>query len=141
MEVSVGREDAGPLPHAAETKITFLVFDWIALWSGIAALIAAIVVLMIGARHFAILRDGDNASAFSLGRCQMAWWLYLVTASFVYILLVTGQVSSVLTSDALVLLGISGPTGLAAMFIPSQPPAPASASSQKKGMQSFWTTS
>ena len=83
------------------------------------------------------LRDGDNTSTFSLARCQMAWWLYLVTASFVYIGLVTGQISGVLTSDALILLGISGTTGLAAMLIPPQPPAPASASSQKKGIANF----
>lgn len=54
-------------------------------------------------------------SPFSLGKTQMAFWLFLTSAGFVFIWLTTGQYMNLVTSGILVLVGISGTTGLAAV--------------------------
>jgi len=138
LNVSVGRAGEAPLSRKDDAQITFLVFSRAALWSGLGALAAAVAALAFLAANTGILRDGDADSAYSLGRCQMAFWLYLVTASFIYIWLVTGEISGVLTSDALVLIGISGSTGLAAMYIPPVPAA-APPPSTERGLARFLT--
>ncbi len=53
---------------------------------------------------------------FSLGRCQMAFWFFLVVTAFFFIWLVTGNLSS-LTPSVLILIGISAATGLGAVAI------------------------
>lgn len=127
LAVSVGTAKDGPWPSDGAT-ISFLVFSPLVLACGVLAMLAAIAVIVLLGKYTGLLRDGDATSTYSLGRVQMAWWLYLVTASFLYIWLITGQFSGVLTSDCLVLLGISGATGLAAMVIPPPAsPAPAAA--------------
>jgi hypothetical protein len=57
----------------------------------------------------------------------MAFWLYLITAAFVFIWLVTGDYNGVLTSQALTLMGISGTTGLMAISVSSADAPAASA--------------
>ena len=54
---------------------------------------------------------------FSLGRCQMAFWLVLLTVSFVAIWMITGDYKGILTPQSLELLGISGATALSATSI------------------------
>jgi hypothetical protein len=135
LKVSVGAPDGAPQPRAEAAAITFLVFNQWGFWSGLVAFAAAVGMLIIAGAKTALLRDGDETSTFSLARCQMAWWLCLVTASFVYIWLVTGQISGVLTSDALILLGISGATGLAAVLIPTPQPTPQQPTPQQQAPQ------
>jgi hypothetical protein len=53
---------------------------------------------------------------FSLGLCQMAFWLFILAASFLFLWVVTGEYNT-LTGSELALLGISASTGLAAVFI------------------------
>ena len=68
-----------------------------------------------GARTGA-LRDSDSLNpdfrqrTFSLARCQLAFWTVILVGSFLYIYLVTGVASGVLTQTALWLLGISSGT-------------------------------
>lgn len=59
-----------------------------------------------------------NLRPFSLGRCQMAFWFILVVAAFLFIWLVTGNLSS-LTASVLGLIGISAGTALGAVTIDS----------------------
>jgi hypothetical protein len=59
---------------------------------------------------------------FSLGRTQMALWLGLTTAGFIFLWLNLGIYLNVITASVLVLLGINGATGLAAIVI-DQPAA------------------
>jgi hypothetical protein len=66
---------------------------------------------------------------FSLGRTQMALWLGLTTASFIFLWLTLGFYVNVITASILVLLGINGATGLAAVVI-DQPPSGASPQTQ-----------
>jgi hypothetical protein len=53
---------------------------------------------------------------FSLGICQMAFWLFVVAASFLFLWVVMGEYDT-LTSSELTLLGISAATGLGAILI------------------------
>lgn len=55
---------------------------------------------------------------FSLGRCQMAVWFFIVIGSFVFILLITGDTNTI-TEQALVLIGIGTGTALGAAAIDS----------------------
>jgi hypothetical protein len=68
----------------------------------------------------------DAAGTFSLGRAQMALWLALSVAGFVFVWLTLGFYKNVITEAVLVLLGINSATGLAAVVMdrddPSQPP-------------------
>ena len=116
---------------SALPPIELKIIDPIALLLGMVALVAAVVALGFAASTSAVLRDGDATSSFSLARVQMAFWLYLITAAFLYIWLVTGNYNDVLTPQALTLLGISGTTGL--MAIAASPPGTPSAS------RGFWT--
>jgi uncharacterized protein YlxW (UPF0749 family) len=71
------------------------------------------------------LRPGGR-HPFSLGLCQMAFWLFIVAASFLFLWVVMGE-DDTLTSSELTLLGISAATGLAAAFINQiSPPCEAS---------------
>jgi hypothetical protein len=55
--------------------------------------------------------------SFSLGRTQMALWLGLTIAGFIFLWLTLGFYLDVITSSILVLLGINGATGLASIAI------------------------
>jgi hypothetical protein len=54
---------------------------------------------------------------YSLGRTQMAFWSFLVIAGFLFIALSLGQYLNLVTAETLVLLGISGATGLVSIQI------------------------
>jgi len=103
--------------------VNLLLVDLWALVSGFAAFIAAILALFFAAQISAVLRDGNAASTYSLARVQMAFWLYLVTAAFIFIWLVTGDYNGVLTAQSLTLIGISSTTALAAINVGNVPTA------------------
>ena len=88
---------------------------------GIALLLAAAAFGWL-ARATTLLRDGNGPqSPFSLGRCQMAFWFFLVAWAFLFLWLVTGRGDTdTLTPETLVLMGISAVTGLGAAFIGSR---------------------
>lgn len=54
---------------------------------------------------------------YSLGRSQMAFWMFLTLAGYIYIAMSIGQVFGILNEKILVLLGISGATGLGSVLI------------------------
>jgi hypothetical protein len=56
---------------------------------------------------------------YSLGRTQMAVWFFLVIAAFVFNSMTIGQYLNLISANVLVLLGISGATGLAASWTPA----------------------
>jgi len=106
-------------------------------WSGVAIFLLALLVLfLILAKYSDILRDGPTPAAaaedkwwkfgvgtgprnsFSLARCQMAWWFFIVIASFLYIWMVFGDTDT-LTSGALILMGISAATGFSSILVDS----------------------
>jgi len=76
------------------------------------------------------------AGTFSLGRTQMALWLGLATAGFVFLWLTLGFYLNVITSSILVLLGINGATGLAAAVM-DQPVTAGAAPAQTQSKSFF----
>ena len=77
------------------------------------------------------LRTAPGATrkvSFSLARCQMAWWFFIILAAYNYIWMVTGDRDS-LTPGALILVGISAATGFASFLVDS------SKSDQRKALE------
>jgi len=71
-----------------------------------------------------IVRDSGPAPAppkrrpFSLGRCQMAFWFFLVICAFYFLWLITGRGDTdTINSTILTLIGISAGTGLGAAIV------------------------
>ena len=98
--------------------------------------LGGLVILLVGLLVLAfksnMLRDNpgstsDPAASYplSVGRCQMAFWFYLVIAGYLYIWLLTGQ-SYTPTGSVLALLGISSATGFAAAIVDRSKTADAS---------------
>jgi len=109
--------NAGDFANATQTPVQLTMVDPWAFILGVGSLLAAVAALYFAAQISAILRDGDATTTYSLARVQMAFWLYLITAAFVFIWLVTGDYNGVLTPQSLTLLGISGTTALMAISV------------------------
>ncbi len=127
--VSVGIEDEFALPSdinkSAKTKFELDVLPkgW-ALFS-LFLLLAILVVFLVLAGRTNLLRDsgpepgGTAKRRFSLGRCQMAWWFFLVLASYLFIWLVTRDYSITIPGTVLGLLGISAATAVSSAVVDS----------------------
>jgi hypothetical protein len=108
---------------APEKQITLIVFRLLILALGGLSLVVLIVAFVMFAANTTILRDNDSkdggvpVGTFSLGKTQMALWLALVTAGFIFLWLTLGLYLHLITAGILVLLGINGATGLAAVAI------------------------
>jgi hypothetical protein len=108
---------------APEKQITLIVFRLLILALGGLSLVVLIVAFVMFAANTTILRDngskdgGVPVGTFSLGKTQMALWLALVTAGFIFLWLTLGLYLHLITAGILVLLGINGATGLAAVAI------------------------
>lgn len=89
---------------------------------GVAGVTAAAVLVALLATHSNNMRDASlpqmpvRERSFSLGRSQMAFWTFLIVLAFAYLFIHTGN-SNVLSDQALMLMGISGATGLGAVAI------------------------
>lgn len=90
--------------------------------SGLALTGAGMVIVLWGAliylgRKSSMLRDSGNSSraleerTYSLGRVQMAWWFAIIIGAYIFLWVMTGSVPS-LGSQALLLMGVSGITGM-----------------------------
>jgi hypothetical protein len=93
-----------------------------ALVASLLAIFALVILCLWLAVSSNLLRDATsprNPSGqypFSLALCQMAFWLFILIASFLFLWVVTGEYNT-MTASELTLLGISASTGLAAVFI------------------------
>jgi hypothetical protein len=100
-------------------------------WLGLGALAVIFVIIGVigGARTSNALRDSllpqlpHNLQTYSLGRCQMAFWFALIFASFVFLLLLLWDYNTV-TSQALILMGLSGATAIFAVQIDAEKETP-----------------
>lgn len=124
FQVSVGLESAAGkqaiISNAKALKVrVFPWYKWV-IYPFLAALLAGFLVL---AAKSNILRDPADPGVrrtFSLARCQMAWWFFLIVCAYHYIWMVTGDRDS-LTPGVLMLMGISAATGLSATLIGNRP--------------------
>jgi len=135
MELSVGvSKSQSSAPAAlAPGNIDLVVYKTRILAVGGLAMLVLLVAFVVFAAHSTVLRDTadfDNVTGptgtYSLGRTQMALWLVLSVAGFIFLWLTLGFYLHVITSAVLVLLGINGATGLAAIVI-DQPKTAAAA--------------
>ena len=104
----------GNAPYFGSATTTFQVFPSYS-WLVVVFLLALLVLFVLLAWKSDIVRDGPSNGhgaqrSFSLARCQMAWWFFIIVASYHYIWMVTGDRDS-LTAGALILIGISAATG------------------------------
>jgi hypothetical protein len=96
-------------------------------------LIASVILLVVArARSSTTLRDSylpqiePSQQTYSLARCQMAFWFVLIFCSFIFLYIATGDYNTV-SQQALVLMGISGATALAAVEVDANKDSPADA--------------
>lgn len=134
LHVSVGINDkdgkpvpvadgATSLPVAPDVKkLTLQKTDFAAPapWIWIVLLVVVLYYFVFLVRTTDILRNGSSVGgvkqAYSLGRTQMAWWMFIVVVSYVTIWMITGNRDTV-TNSTLILVGISGATALGAVAI------------------------
>ena len=119
VDVTVGLENHVPLSSNSRIKLTVL--SRAMFWAFLAALIVLIGFFVWLARASDVLRDAGPQPAagrktFSLGRTQMAFWFFMVVASYAFIFLVTSAYGS-LPGSVLALIGISAGTALASAVI------------------------
>lgn len=78
--------------------------------------------------------EGGGRRRFSLGQTQMAIWSCLVIIGWAYISLMTISAAHI-SNSILVLMGISGTTGLAAVFVNGMKPSPSAARRELEQLQ------
>ncbi|HCN77968.1 MAG TPA: hypothetical protein DIT13_12345 [Verrucomicrobiales bacterium] len=85
-------------------------------WAVILCGLSLLVFVLVWAVRSGMLREAGPGTAYSLGKTQMAFWGLLVVLSFFGVWIVSGKMERI-PDQVLVLVGISGTTGLAAMLI------------------------
>lgn len=119
VEASIGIAGESAPVEGASASFTLVVMQWA--WYAWAWLILLIVLLLVFAWLAArrdLLRDGPAPHPYSLGRCQMAWWFFMIVVSYVMIWLISGDRDTI-TPSLLALMGISAGTALGAVLIDS----------------------
>ena len=100
---------------------------------GFMVILGALIAFFALARHTHIIRDPaaprrpDGQRPYSLARGQMAFWFFLVIASYFFLWIVTGDMDT-LNPSVLGLIGISAGTALGSAFVDAAKPAPTSSS-------------
>lgn len=105
--------------HISHGKLELLIANLAFVVFG-AVLVAALwLALLYLGRRSGMLRDDGNQGntlqqrTYSLGRVQMAWWFGIIMGSYVFIWMMSQDIPAI-GSQALLLMGISGATGLSA---------------------------
>ena len=100
---------------------------------GLIVILAALIAFFALARYTHIIRDAaaprrpDGQRPYSLARGQMAFWFFLVIASYFFLWIVTGDMDTLNTS-VLALIGISAGTALGSAFVDAAKPVAAGSS-------------
>ncbi len=120
------KPDAVFLESPEKMELVVVPLGWLALWAVV--FIGLFVLFVVLAAKSDVLRDagpeprpGPNPAKpprkpFSLSRCQMAFWFFIILASYLLIGLITGNWES-LTGQAAALMGLSAATGVAARTV------------------------
>jgi hypothetical protein len=100
---------------------------------GFIVILGALIVFFALARYTDIIRDTasprrpDGQRPYSLARGQMAFWFFLVIASYFFLWIVTGDMNT-LNGSVLALIGISAGTALGSAFVDAAKPVPVGSS-------------
>jgi hypothetical protein len=130
--VSVGLNNDYPIPDKTTNKFKLIRvhFSWFI--GCVVGVLVLLYFLLRLAKSSPLLRDfgqGENRP-YSLARCQMAFWFFMVIASYLFIWMVTNAVD-IITPSTLMLIGIGAGTALGSAAIensnrqgaqPQQPP-------------------
>jgi hypothetical protein len=116
LTVSVGPHGAGQWETAAVIRLNSYPkgLSWFA-----GVVIAGLIALLVWAGiKTPLLRDNNGAikPPYSLAKHQMAAWFLVVVSAFLFVMMTTGAAAAT-SSTALILIGISGATGLAAIVM------------------------
>lgn len=116
LQISIGPE-GGPY---WETHATIAVNSYPTglSWFAYAVIAGLIVSLLWAAWRTPMLRDSNGATKppFSLAKHQMAIWFVVVVSAYFFVMMTTGAAAAT-SATALILIGISGATGLTAVTI------------------------
>jgi len=120
-KASVGLEGKMPLPNGQ--SFTLRIYNPVLLFFGVALFLVALVLFVQAARTKSILRDSGPPKPpegkfrpYSLARVQVAWWFFIILASFLFIAFVTLDFDTI-SNSSLVLLGIGTGTALGAAMV------------------------
>ena len=117
VDVSVGPAGGPQWRTTAKIRITSYPTG-LTVFAGISI---AILLGLLGwkAATTGLLRDNSAEDGpYSLARCQMACWFIVIVSAFLFVTVTTGQAAA-MSSTALILIGISGATGLIAASMDS----------------------
>jgi hypothetical protein len=107
----------GKVPHLTPTQaLQFQVRDQNLIYVVIGFGILLFVGGMVATIGFGIVREAGPGTPYSLGKTQMAFWGILVAISFVAVWIIGHRMERI-PPQVLVLLGISGVTGLGSVLI------------------------
>jgi hypothetical protein len=130
LSVGVSRSQSSAPSALAPGNIELIIYRTRILALGGFAMLVLLVAFVVFAANSTVLRDTADfdpatgpTGTYSLGRTQMAIWLVLTVAAFIFLWLTLGFYVHVITSAVLVLLGINGVTGLAAIAMDKPKPA------------------
>ncbi len=122
IAVSIGYEDEQPLPSDV-TDYPLVIVHKARFWFFVALFLIVLVLFGWLTRNSGIIRDSypglpGRLRTYSLARTQMAFWFFIVVASYVFLWVTTTEQQS-LGNSTLVLIGISAATGLSATAVSS----------------------
>lgn len=124
LSLSVGLDESHPIPTDVEEFPLAVIHPWELAIFGL-LLGAALIGFVSAARRTDLLRDRTAdvppgaVRPYSLARCQMAWWFFLVVAAYVFIWLAIDDLDTI-TPSVLALIGIGAATALGAGMIDSE---------------------
>ncbi len=115
MTASIG--PAGGVQFASSAKLGIDVYPSYT-WAVVTFLGVLLLALIVLGKRSSLLRDSSGAenASYSLAKHQMAAWFLVVIGAYLFVWMITGAFSSISTT-ALILIGISGATGLAAVTL------------------------
>lgn len=126
VHVSIGVDDQFYIPSSV-TRFPLLVIPKVQFGVFVVVLLMAVILFVLLCRRTSIIRNPvaptAGARPYSLSRFQMAFWLFLVVAGYVFMWLITGDLDTI-TQSVLALIGIGAGTALGAALIDTSP-APA----------------
>ena len=121
VPVSIGLSDRRRATRGDDAYLYLVAVPPWEFWTFVAFLAVALVAFF-RSRLPNMLRDRQyevgpgETRPFSLARCQMAFWFFLVISAYLFLWMVLGELDTI-TQSVLVLLGIGSGTALGASFI------------------------
>jgi hypothetical protein len=120
LRLSVGLPGGTPVPTQwNDFQLTVLHTGWLVAW-GILFLLA-LGFFWYAAKNSSIVRESGPIpagapagaqAALSLGRCQMAWWFFIILAAYLFLFMVTWDFDTI-SAGTLGLMGIAAGTAMA----------------------------